>query len=332
MAIRSQLWNWTEKIYLDVIQNYQRLLRSKQDILCSEQLQEVAPIIQFSMLEKALVERLEARSSMVLTLLEDTGMDWEETAYRWMFSCFGFKTNAASMLALATSIPLSILQKNRSNAIVIEALLLGQAGLLSGDLPEDDRVKLLKKEYDFYQNKYQLKTELNTYHWKVMGVRPSNYPHRRIAQIAKIISLNPNLFSIILDVSNDLQQFQRVFQIELDAYWQQHNRPGIPSQRNLTGKLSYSTLNLLVINLITPLWFAYGKYLDEEDWKEKCFDLLQQVSVENNTVIRKFASIGWKAENAFDSQGMIGLYRQYCQSRKCLDCKIGQNILRNSTS
>ncbi|RZS94813.1 DUF2851 family protein [Cecembia calidifontis] len=315
------------KIWLDVIRNYERLTLNKGEILCGDSIGSVPQIIKFSMLEKALVERMELKSQKVLEILQKTGMDWEETAYRWMLNCFGFKTNSDSMLILAESLPFKILQKQGSKFMVLEALLLGQAGLLY-DASRDERTIFLKSEYDFYQKKYGLKSNLNYHDWKFMGVRPGNFPYQRIAQLAQIIAKNPSLFSTILDASQGLGKFKEIFTIEVAPYWQQHTRPGISSKRKLAASLSKDTINLLIINLITPLWYAYGQYLNDPDWKEKCFELLQEIPSENNFIIRKFAQIGWPADNAFDSQGMIGLYRQYCKTKRCLDCKIGQSLLK----
>lgn len=315
------------KIWLDVIRNYERLSQNKEEILCSDSIQAVPHIIRFSMLEKVLVERLELKSKKILEILQKTGTDWEETAYRWMLHCFGFKTNSEAMLRLAESLPYKILQKQGNKIMVLEALLLGQAGLLhEGD--GDTRISFLKSEYDFYQKKYGLKTSLSHHDWKFMGVRPGNFPYQRIAHLVQVIAKNPSLFSTILDASHRLGKFRQIFTIEVDPYWQQHARPGIPSKRKLAGSLSKDTLNLLIINLITPLWFAYGQYLDDPDWKERCFELLQEVPVENNFIIRKFSGIAWNGNNAFDSQGMIGLYHEYCKPKRCLYCKIGQNLLK----
>jgi uncharacterized FlgJ-related protein len=79
---------------------------------------------------------------------------------------------------------------------------------------------------------------------------------------------------------------------------------------------------------MVPLWYAYGKYLQDSSWQEKCFDILQEVDAEDNFIIKKYTQHNWKPQNAFDAQGMIGLYQQYCKPKKCLECKIGQTLLK----
>jgi hypothetical protein len=311
------------KIWLDVLRNYERLVSSKDEILCGSELKDFLPIIKFSMLEKALVERLEKKSTQLIRILEEIKNDWEEGTYRWLFQCFGFKTNSEAMLRLAESIPYRTLQKHGKQSVVIEAILLGQADLIPEDT-DDEYGKHLKKEYDFYQKKYSLKKTIHHQEWKMMGVRPHNFPAVRIAQLAQILSNNPNLFSSV----NDASAFKKVFEIQVPDYWQQHFRIGGLSQKRLSKKLSHNTLALLTINFTVPLWYTYGQYLQDSEWKEKCFDVLQDLAAEDNFIIRKFSFHSWKAQNAFDSQGMLGLYHDYCKPKKCLECKIGQNLLK----
>jgi len=83
---------------------------------------------------------------------------------------------------------------------------------------------------------------------------------------------------------------------------------------------------------VLPLWFAFGQSMGQEEWKERCFAVLQSLVPEDNYITRKFAQKGWSADSAFDSQGMIELFQMYCKAQKCLSCRIGQNLLRRPTS
>jgi hypothetical protein len=119
--------------------------------------------------------------------------------------------------------------------------------------------------------------------------------------------------------------------IKPSAYWQQHTHFGNPTGKMVSRGISSQTLELLMINFVIPLWFAYGRYFEQPEWQERCFDLMQTLPAENNFIIRKYSEKSWKAENAYDSQGMIGLFHRYCQSQKCLNCKIGQSLLKGQS-
>ncbi|NHE59115.1 DUF2851 family protein [Cyclobacterium plantarum] len=317
------------KVPLDVIRNYEKLLFSPNRLLCSEALVKVPDILKFSMLEKALVERLQEKSRMVLTLLEENKQDWEETAYQWLFYAFGFKTNANPMLKLAKSLPYKLIKKNAGTQSLVEAMVFGQAGMIPATLGLDQEYeKKLEADYDFLQRKYNLKNELFGSEWKFMKVRPGNFPSLRLAQLAALLNKTPNLFSNVLYGLDNKLAFREVFEIKVSEYWQQHYHFGKPMKHKSRGGLSSGILDLLAINYVVPLWYAYGQYSDLGHWQEKCFNFLQEVSEEKNRLTEIYLAAGWSPLNAFDSQGMLGLYHGYCSKRRCLYCKIGQNLLR----
>ncbi|TDQ17365.1 uncharacterized protein DUF2851 [Algoriphagus boseongensis] len=318
------------KIFLEIWRNYENLLDFKSTLPCAHALRQVPQIIRFSALEKALVERLQEKSNAILQILDLTKGDWEETAYRWLMTCFGFKTNAIPMAELAKTIPYKVLQKHRTQVTALEAILLGQAGLLPEN-SEEPYVQHLIREHDFYQKKFSWNSSLTRPQWSFMGVRPTNFPTLRIAQLAAIFSKAPNLLKSVLEESRDFTSFKKLLQVKPSDYWQHHYNFGNPSSRIASRGISGTTLELLIINFVTPLWFAYGRYFEQSEWQERCFDLLQTIPGENNFIIRKFEEKEWKAENAFDSQGMIGLFRGYCQAQKCLSCKIGQSLLKGQS-
>lgn len=315
------------KIFLEIWRNYERMLDYNQDLPCAHGLEKVPEIIRFSTLEKALVERLQEKSQLILEVLEQTKGDWEESAYRWLFTCFGFKVNAQAMGQLAGLVPYKILQKHRNQLPVLEAMLFGRAGLLPGH-SEEPYVQHLIREYDFYQKKFGWKNELTRQHWNFMGVRPSNFPTLRIAQLAAILAQAPNLLQSVMEDSRDFSGFKKLLQVKPSDYWRYHYSFGQNSSKMASKGVSSTVLQLLIINFVIPLWFAYGRYFQNPDWQERCFDLLQEVSAENNFIIRKYSEYGWKAQNAFDSQGMIGLFKNYCQPKKCLQCKIAQSLIK----
>lgn len=316
------------KIYLDIWRNYQQLLNFQLNLPCAHAMATVPEILRFSASEKALVERLHEKSQEVLAVLQATKGDWEETAYRWLFRCFGYHTNRLPMEELGQLLPYTLLKRHREQLQHLEAMLLGQAGLLPED-SEDLYVQQLKKDHDFYQKKYGWSTRLSRQHWTFLGARPANFPTLRLAQLASILAKSPHLFSTILDESGDLGTFRKMVQSPPSPYWRQHYTFGKPSSKTTSNGLSEQSMQLLLINFVLPIWFAYGEFHDQEEWKERCFSLLQSLPAEQNYVLRKFVQHAWKPSTAFDSQGMLELYRRYCSTQKCLSCKIGQSLVRS---
>jgi len=318
------------KIYLEIWRNYEQMLDYKAELPCAHGVKDIPEIIRFSTLEKALVERLQEKSELILQILDQTKGDWEETAYRWLFSAFGFKTNSQPMLELAERIPYKILLKHRNQPTVLEAILFGQAGLLP-EQSDEPYVQLLIREYEFYQKKYNWKDSMKRQHWTFMGVRPTNFPSLRIAQLVGILAQAPSLLQAVMEESRDFAAFRKLLQINPGDYWKYHYSFGKSSERTSSKGVSKTVVQLLIINFVIPLWFAYGRFFQQPDWQEHCFDLLQELSPESNFIIRKFETTGWKAENGFDSQGMIGQFKNYCQPKKCLQCKIAQNLIKSNS-
>jgi hypothetical protein len=318
------------RIFLEVWRNYENLLDFKSDLACAHALTKVSEIVRFSALEQALVGRLYNKSQLILEILDQTKGDWEETAYRWLFTCFGFKTNSQPMAELAALVSYKTLQKHRNQVSALEAMLLGQAGLLPEE-SDEPYVQHLISEFDFYRKKFNWNTSMLRQHWTFMGARPTNFPSIRIAQLASILSKAPNLLQAVMEDSREFAAFKKLLQVAPSDYWKYHYSFGKPTEKIASKGISGSSLELLIINFVIPLWFAYGRYFEQSEWQERCFDLLQTIPGENNFIIRIFEERGWKAENSFDSQGMIGLYRSFCQPQKCLSCKIGQSLLKGQS-
>jgi hypothetical protein len=61
---------------------------------------------------------------------------------------------------------------------------------------------------------------------------------------------------------------------------------------------------------------------------EKAVDLLMKLKPENNIYSRKWAAMGVTADNAATTQALIELKTQYCEKKKCLECSIGNVLLK----
>ncbi|MFN3803219.1 DUF2851 family protein, partial [Belliella pelovolcani] len=136
------------------------------------------------------------------------------------------------------------------------------------------------------------------------------------------------LLGSLLHDPADFKGLKRLFSIQVPEYWRYHHQVDKVVVKPMSSALSSLTFNLLLINFVVPIWFAYGKYLQDSTWQERCFDLLQAMNAEENYIIRKFRNSDWIPQNAFDAQGMLGLYHNYCHQKRCLDCKVGQNLLK----
>ena len=109
--------------------------------------------------------------------------------------------------------------------------------------------------------------------------------------------------------------------------WEAHYTFGSESEKN-EKHISPFSLNLLMINTVIPVLFAYGRHQSKEKYCDRAFDFLEQLKAENNHIVRMWKECGLNVENAGDSQALIQLKNEYCDKKNCLRCRIGYEYLK----
>ena len=204
----------------------------------------------------------------------------------------------------------------------MEALAFGQAGFLEEMIEEDEYMKALKKEYDFLSQKYQLQSrKLNVVAWKTGKIRPANFPTVRIAQFVAFLYEYPFVLSTFLE-SPTIVNFTRKFQVIQSPYWEWHYTFGKLTKEKVP-PLGKNSIESIAINTAVPLLVAYGKQKELKEYQQKALHWLQHIKAEKNGVTEILKKASFSLENAFDSQGAIELYKNYCQKKQCLTCPIG---------
>lgn len=308
-----------------LISNYKQLISSKNWIACSNQIKQVDQFVLQNWLERLVFERLERKSIEIAQTLLLNKNDWEETFYQVLFKYFGLKVNSEPFHLLAKNTPLKIIEKHR-NLFVIEALLFGQAGFLV-DKKDDEYFQRLKKEYHFLQSKFNL-TLLDKSLWKLLRLRPANFPTLRIAQLAHLLSNEPRIFSKILAIDS-VKELQQFFSLTASSYWNNHYQFGVEqkvSSQKRTGKLM---IDSLIVNVVVPMLFVYASSKQDEELKNKAVRFLEELKAEKNTIMLNFEKLGVKSRNAMQSQALIELKSNYCSHKKCLHCSIGNYLLKH---
>lgn len=305
-----------------IAEKFRQWQQQPQRIACADELGKVPGIVISSWKNALLVERLEQKTGFITGMLEQNKGFWEEAFYVGLARNFGFHVNGQAFELLARSLPVACLGKHRDDLFQLEALLFGQSGLLSGET--DEYACRLQKEYAFLGHKFGLQP-LDGSLWKMLRLRPVNFPHVRIAQFAALVHRSDKLFSRILE-TDTVPALQKLFDVQAAAYWDTHYRFG-KATRLQPKHLGVSAVNTLLINTVVPFVFAYGKSKNNFTLQEKAVDLLSQIPAEQNSQINRWRELGLKVENAFDSQALLQLRQQYCNEKKCLHCRIAHKIL-----
>ncbi|MDB5206962.1 MAG: hypothetical protein JWR72_2037 [Flavisolibacter sp.] len=310
-----------------LLRKYASFMDNISFIACSNSITEVRELTWVSWKERLLAERLQRKSIRVLQLLSKSNDHWEETLWWLLAKNFGSKINGDAFEVMAQSVSTKILAKHKTSIHQIEAILFGQAGLLNDDF-DDDYPKLLQREYNFLKKKYSLLP--SAIPLLFLRMRPGNFPTIRLAQLAMVVHTGCHLFSKIIE-AQDVADIKVLFAVTANDFWHYHYTLHEASsfKKKMLGS---TTINNLIINTVVPVLFAYGLHHNEEKYKEKAIRWLESLSAESNLITKEFLNLGVKMETAFDSQALIELKNEYCSPRKCLDCSVGNYLLREAAA
>lgn len=308
----------------NVLQAYQSLASAKTWINCENRLQDVDSFIFSSWKERLFFERLERKSLPISELAKTTQNDWEAVLFCFIAKNFGLNTNGATFLAIAQSLPFSVIRKESFDVHNLEALFFGRAGLLD-DAKEDVYFKDLKGRWDYLKHKYQLN---NVYIEAVQFFkhRPDNFPTIRLAQLAQLYHKNQSLFAQLIDERISVAELYNIFAVAVSSYWQTHyqfDRESPKKQKALTKQF----IDLIIINTIVPFRFAYAKATGK-DSAETLITLMEKIAPESNSIIEKFGKHKVAAASAYDTQALLQLKNEYCEHKRCLQCAVGTELMK----
>jgi hypothetical protein len=308
---------------------YKRIIHSRNKIPCANAIAMVPDVIKRSMLDKALMSRLESKANNILVAFQKSNADWEETCYQMLCKNFGFKVNTEPFLQLAQSLPYKLLMKHADKSEQVEALIFGQAGFLNETI-NDSYYLLLKREYILLKTKYDLRSrQMNKAQWRFLRLRPANFPTVRLAQLASLLFHQKKFFSRIV-APGTLQELMLMFSAKPSDYWLHHYQFFKKQEKEIPSLGKMSVENIL-INSIVPLLVAYGKAKDNQGCIDRALRILQELRSEKNNILSSWEALGLSSKSAFDSQALIELHNSFCLRRRCLDCNIGFSLLQPAT-
>ena len=308
----------------EILENYKALISPKAWIYCESQIANIDKFVFKNWQERLFIERLERKYIPIEQLLLETENDWEAILFCMLAKNFGLNTNGETFLKIAKSIPFSIVRKESYEVTNLESLLFGTANLFPVDV-QDNYTKDLKKRFEYIFQKYRLKKVIIE-PVQFFKHRPDNFPTIRLAQLAMLYHKQQNLFSKVI-LAKTLKELHQLFGISISDYWQTHYQFDKESLKKKK-QFSKSFVDLLVINTIVPIQFAYAKSQGKEA-SDSLLDLLREVAAEKNIIIEKFSNFGIKTKNAFETQSLLQLKNEYCNHSKCLQCAVGIQLLKD---
>ncbi len=250
------------------------------------------------------VERLQSKYITVRDQHERERMSWSQIAFNFLIKYMGDMANRKNYLELASRVDLSILHREHSLRN-IEGLLIGAAGLLS-TLPEDDYARDFINNGNYLLHKYQIEP-MGRGKWQ--GATACKAPIIRLSQIAQIIHKNENLFNRIVHCRTR------------DDIFELCSAPASPELSKYFGSatrhIGVDVRDVIGINTIVPLLYAYGFYTADESLTYAANDLNEALPAERNGIINSWRTHGLTPTSAYESQALIEIYEKHCKCRKC---------------
>lgn len=294
---------------------------------CLQELSELPDIYKTDWLSSLAFDRIYSKAAHLGEIIARCDGNWRAGVYVLLARALGFSTNSDAFERLAIATPLARLLHHQGDGTAIEAALFGQAGLLGetlSDCPEKDYLDSLRAEYAFMKAKYGLEQPAGL-GWKMARMRPQNFPHRRIAFLAKAVADGFQIASQIAAVDG-IDSARRLFDIKLGKFWASHYTFA-PTGMKLVPGMGASSVNSLIINVVVPALYHYSTTFGGRDTLQQCVELLQALPPEDNRITRIFDAAGISCPDALTSQALIHLRRNYCEPRKCLYCRFGHRFL-----
>ena len=307
--------------------NINRLKAGASYFGCGGYLSKLDTLHRLDIYNKLGFERLSRKNRDINRIFEQSQQNWQQTFYTMLMRTMGGVDNKEAFTELARRVPYAILLREREVAANVEALLIGASGLLML-YPHDEYILNLKRNFSYLSTKYSI-TAMEASAWRLKRIYPNNHPILRLSQVASFITYTREMMDRMLACTSG-DDVYNLFSCQTLPYWQTHYIPAStsPSVAKRTGR---TKTDLLAINLVVQMQFAYSSYTGNERLYSRALGLLESLPAEKNSIIAQWNSFGPLARTAFDSQALLQLSFEYCRDRRCEECIVGKQILDKTT-
>ncbi|MHA7608484.1 DUF2851 family protein [Elizabethkingia meningoseptica] len=313
------------KDYIDesLVEKYATMMEEQNFIPC-EQVFDLSKIpLMYE--EESVLQKLELKAQVYQKILEQNKNNFEALLFQQLAFAFGLKVNSKIFHQLASVIDFNIVNKIRQHQVQLEALFYGLCGWLGR--PKDDNMRLWRREFDFLQSKFRLpELRLSPVFSKL---RPASFPTIRLSQFANLYAGQQNLFSVLIQ-NPDYQNTRNILSsVTSSDYWYHHYTFGKATEITSEKRLSAAFIDLLFINCILPLQYFFHRQ-DSEYSADIVIEAYRQLAPEKNHIIKQWEDMGVKFHNGLQTQAFLHQYKTFCKAKKCLNCAIGFQLLKNA--
>ena len=307
---------------------YENLQKNKNWLPCQDHLKNLQDIHFVQWTSALMIENLEKRYEIIRKNDMELHSHWDAVLMRSLIRSFGMPVNKAPFEMLSYVIPYELLLRYKSESFRLEALLFGQAGFLELQIPRDKYMQELGKEFMCMKGKLPI-NKVPVQAWRFMRMRPSSFPTVRISQLASLIKKSIPIYEKLLSKPT-IKEISRILHADAGDYWNTHYTFGKPtkSRKKSTGQ---EFINMLITNSVVPFIYYFGVKNNKPLQCDHAISLLEELPAENNVILKNWGKFGIKCSNAFESQAILFLYKNYCREKRCLECQFGNAFILNGT-
>lgn len=269
--------------------------------------------------ERLFKERANIKRDSIMRTYKEVGEDWNQTLYTLLLKYLGSTHNGGAMEQLSRVVTYSMVAKERGALLNIEAILLGGAGLL--DLyTEDSYIRALKDEFEHLRVKYNI-TPLPAEVWRLHYIYPNTHPTLRLVQFAASVHKEALSFAAATECRTR-KDVHKILSGAASEYWLEHfafDKAGVTASAHI----GTFTNDLIGINVIIPILIANGIYMEDSELISRALTLAKNIPAEDNRYIKMWQTHATPiAISAIDSQALLHLHKNYCESNLCKACLV----------
>jgi hypothetical protein len=282
---------------------------------------------------------------------------WEQLLYEGIMDGLGYSKNRESFGALARMLTILRLKKISACAELqpfdIQAMLFVSAGLLPDvDSVVDQQSKVTAHQLhsswaavrrSLHSAGADFLLALSPIHaadWTFVPTRPSNFPTVRLAAASVVVSkiLSEQFLKRIMTIveakylqpATKLAHIRQAFDLGPDLFWSFHYVFAEAAARP-HALLGAARIDEIIVNTVIPLGFLYGRIFGKKNVCEHVLNIARDVpALEDNAILRKMEKQLFhgriRIATAFQQQGAIQLYKEYCLRARCSECAVGREM------
>lgn len=265
-----------------------------------------------------------------------------QVLFRSIARALGYDKNVNPFEKLADKLPLNILESIKDKSSTNNrALLLGTAGLLPSqrsmigydELKEKTEIKQLETIW----RSSNMTAVMNRSTWCFYRVRPDNFPSRRIVALSCFVTRHcqsgflKSLMKLVGEApgKGGYRWLEHELTVSAQGYWAGHFDFGIATTRS-SALIGRSRAAEIIINVLLPFAYAYGRLAAEPDLKRKAINLYISYPGQENNQLMRFMKQQLSLDrndklSAAQQQGLIHIFKTFCRYRNCHECLISIN-------